>query len=162
MPVSGSCCVLPSAHRSRRRVPIRELLQRLAALSGVPERDIGVSGLKDRNAVTRQWFSVGLAGREEPDWTVLQAGGDVQVLQRGRHTRKLRRGVHRANRFRLLLRAVSGDRAALDARSRHPHTKAAQNIIHDIMGSLPNLGFSRLIELAAEADDLPWPDPDDA
>jgi tRNA pseudouridine13 synthase len=46
----------------------------------------------------------------------LQAGGDVQVLQRGRHTRKLRRGVHRANRFRLLLRDVSGERAALEQR----------------------------------------------
>jgi hypothetical protein len=51
-----------------------------------------------------------------------------------------------------------GDRAALDTRRRHPHVKAAENIIHDIMGALPNLGFSRLIELAAEADDLPWPE----
>lgn len=111
----------------KRNLNSMELLQRLAALSGVPERDIGVSGLKDRNAVTRQWFSVGLAGRPEPDWTALQAGGDVQLLQRGRHTRKLRRGVHRANRFRLLLRAVSGDRAALEQRLQQVREQGAPN-----------------------------------
>ncbi len=100
----------------KRNLNSMELLQRLAALSGVPERDIGVSGLKDRNAVTRQWFSVGMAGREEPDWLALEAGGDVQLLQRGRHSRKLRRGVHRANRFSLVLRAVSGELTALEQR----------------------------------------------
>ena len=97
----------------KRGLNTMELLQRVAALSGVPERDIGVSGLKDRNAVTRQWFSVGLAGRAEPDWRQLEAGGEVRVLECGRHLRKLRRGVHRANRFRLVLREVEGDRAAL-------------------------------------------------
>jgi len=100
----------------KRNLNSTELLQRLAALGGVPERDIGVSGLKDRNAVTRQWFSLGLAGRAEPDWSALEEPGDVRVLQRVRHDRKLRRGVHRANRFRLLLREVDGERAALEAR----------------------------------------------
>lgn len=100
----------------KRNLNTMELLQRLAALSAVPQRDIGVSGLKDRNAVTRQWFSIGMAGRAEPDWRLLEADGDVQVLQQGRHNRKLRRGVHRANRFRLLLRAVTGNGDALEQR----------------------------------------------
>ena len=47
----------------KRNLNSMELLQRLAALSGVPERDIGVSGLSDRNAVTRQWFSIGRRAR---------------------------------------------------------------------------------------------------
>jgi len=97
----------------KRELNTMELLQRVAALSGAPERDIGVSGLKDRNAVTRQWFSVGMAGRAEPDWRQLEAAGDVKVLKQGRHLRKLRRGVHKANRFRLVLRDFQGDRAAL-------------------------------------------------
>jgi tRNA pseudouridine13 synthase len=100
----------------KRNLNTMELLQRLAAASGVPQRDIGVSGLKDRNAVTRQWFSIGMAGRTEPDWQVLEAAGDVQLLERGRHSRKLRRGVHRSNRFRLMLRAVTGERDALEQR----------------------------------------------
>ncbi len=111
----------------KRNLNSMELLQRLAALSGVPERDIGVSGLKDRNAVTRQWFSVGMAGRQEPDWLALEAGGDVQLLQRGRHSRKLRRGVHRANRFRLMLRAVSGERAELEQRLQLLREQGAPN-----------------------------------
>jgi tRNA pseudouridine13 synthase len=96
-----------------------DLEQRLALLCGVPRRDIGYSGLKDRNAVTRQWFSVGLAGRAEPDWGKLEADhseGAVRVLEVTRHRRKLRRGVHRRNRFRLLLRNVQGDRQAMDER----------------------------------------------
>lgn len=97
----------------KRELNTMELLQRVAALSGAPERDIGISGLKDRNAITRQWFSVGMAGRAEPDWRQLEGAGDVQVLESGRHLRKLRRGVHRANRFRLVLREVEGDRGVL-------------------------------------------------
>lgn len=95
-----------------------DLEQRLALLCGVPRRDIGYSGLKDRNAVTRQWFSVGLAGRAEPDWGRLEDGdeGAVRVLEVTRHRRKLRRGVHRRNRFRLLLREVRGDRGAMAER----------------------------------------------
>lgn len=100
----------------KRQLNSMELLQRLSDLSGVAQRDIGISGLKDRNAVTRQWFSVGMAGRPEPDWYSLQAGGDVLVLEVGHHLRKLRRGVHRANRFTLVLRELQGDRAALEQR----------------------------------------------
>jgi tRNA pseudouridine13 synthase len=100
----------------KRNLNTLELQQRLAAVSEVPERDIGVCGLKDRNAVTRQWFSVGLAGRQEPDWHALEGAGDVQVLERGRHSRKLRRGVHRANRFKLVLRGLSGERGILEQR----------------------------------------------
>ena len=100
----------------KRQLNSMDLLSRLARLSGVAERDIGLSGLKDRNAVTRQWFSVGMAGRPEPDWQLLATDGDVEVLATGRHLRKLRRGVHRANRFKLVLRQLSGDRQQLESR----------------------------------------------
>jgi tRNA pseudouridine13 synthase len=103
-------------HLQKRKLNSMDLLQRVSELSGVPPRDIGISGLKDRNAVTAQWFSVGMAGRTEPDWRALESSGDVRVLEVGRHQRKLRRGVHRANRFTLVLREVSGDHAALEQR----------------------------------------------
>ena len=103
-------------HLQKRKLNTMDLLQRVSALSGVAPRDIGISGLKDRNAVTRQWFSVGMAGRSEPDWQALASPGDVQVLAVGRHLRKLRRGVHKANRFTLVLRELRGDRAALEQR----------------------------------------------
>jgi len=90
------------------------LARRLARIAGVPARAIGYSGLKDRQAVTRQWFSIDLAGRAEPDWTGLEDGG-VRLLTRTRSARKLRRGSHRRNAFVLVLRDLRGDAAALEA-----------------------------------------------
>jgi tRNA pseudouridine13 synthase len=90
----------------KRQLNSMELVQRVSALSKVPQRDIGLCGLKDRNAVTRQWISVGMAGRAEPNWQLLEQDGDVSVVTIGWHLRKLRRGVHRANRFTLVLREL--------------------------------------------------------
>jgi tRNA pseudouridine13 synthase len=104
-----------------------DLVQRLSKLSGVPVRDIGYSGLKDRNAVTRQWFSVGMAGRAEPDWLALEAADDVQVLVVGRHSRKLKRGVHRANRFALVLRDLTGDKVELEQRLHRVRARGVPN-----------------------------------
>lgn len=100
----------------KRQLNTMDLVQMIASLRAVAPHEIGICGLKDRNAVTRQWFSIGIAGCVEPDWQLLEAGGDVQVLAVGRHTRKLRRGVHRANRFTLVLRELAGEVAALELR----------------------------------------------
>ncbi len=69
---------------------------------------VGFGGLKDRNAVTTQWFSVDLAGRDEPDWAAALPSG-CEVIARVRHGRKLRRGAFACNRFELVLRDFSGD-----------------------------------------------------
>ena len=91
--------------------------QRLAEAAGVQERDVGYAGLKDRHAITRQWFSIylptGKSG-ETPDLTALQHP-EFKVLGQSRHVKKLRPGDLRGNRFRLVLRDVSGDRAAIEA-----------------------------------------------
>lgn len=93
-----------------------DLVERVARIGGVPVRDVGYSGLKDRNALTTQWFSVGLAGRPEPDWSALETDGKVRLLASGRHLKKLKRGVHRANAFRLRLADFQGDRDSLESR----------------------------------------------
>ncbi|TGD76056.1 tRNA pseudouridine(13) synthase TruD [Mangrovimicrobium sediminis] len=103
-------------HLEKRELTTPELAERLSTLAGVHPREIGYSGMKDRNAVTRQWFSVGLAGRPAPDWSALEAGGEVRVLEATWHRRKLKRGVHRGNRFTLRLRELEADSAALLAR----------------------------------------------
>ena len=43
----------------------------LAKFAGVPPVAVGYAGLKDRHAVTRQTFSVQLAGKPDPDWSTL-------------------------------------------------------------------------------------------
>ncbi|HUH30667.1 MAG TPA: tRNA pseudouridine(13) synthase TruD [Rhodanobacter sp.] len=86
----------------------------LAKFAGVPPVAVGYAGLKDRHAVTRQTFSVQLAGKPDPDWSQLACAG-VNVLAATRHSRKLKRGALRGNRFVLVLRDVRGDHAAADA-----------------------------------------------
>lgn len=91
------------------------LAAELARLSGVNERDIGYAGLKDRHAVTTQWFSIDMAGRREPNWQDLTTDS-LTVLRVERHRRKLRRGTLTGNRFTIRLRELTGDAAVLEGR----------------------------------------------
>ena len=87
--------------------------RQLARFAKVPQRDVGYAGLKDRRAVTRQWFSV--PRWHSPDWHRLQADG-IRLLEVERHDRKLRRGAHRGNRFRIVLRGALPKASQLDER----------------------------------------------
>lgn len=89
--------------------------EQLARLAGVQPGAVSYSGLKDRVAVTRQWFSVHLPGKAAPDWSTLNSE-QITVLEAVRHRSKLRRGTHRSNRFVIRIRDVAGDRAALETR----------------------------------------------
>jgi tRNA pseudouridine13 synthase len=75
--------------------------RQLARHAGVRGSDVGYAGMKDRHAVTRQWFSVPRHG--ETDWRAFAADG-MTILDVRRHHRKLRRGAHDANTFRIALR----------------------------------------------------------
>jgi tRNA pseudouridine13 synthase len=88
--------------------------QQLAAAAGVHDRDVGYAGLKDRYAITRQWFSIYLPKGQSPDLTALQHP-EFKVLSQTRHVKKLRPGDLQGNRFRIVLRDVSGDRDAIEA-----------------------------------------------
>jgi tRNA pseudouridine13 synthase len=88
--------------------------QQLAAAAGVQERDVGYAGLKDRYAITRQWFSIYLPKGETPDLTLLQHP-EFKVMGQSRHVKKLRPGDLLGNWFRIVLREVSGDRDAVEA-----------------------------------------------
>jgi tRNA pseudouridine13 synthase len=89
--------------------------QQLKTFAGVRPVDVGFAGLKDRHAVTRQWFSVDLAGKPAPDWMQFQSSG-YRVIEWAWHRRKLRRGGLRGNGFRVVVRNLSGDLAALRQR----------------------------------------------
>jgi tRNA pseudouridine13 synthase len=74
--------------------------RQLARHAGARAADVGYSGMKDRHAITRQWFSV---PRRDTDWASFAAEG-VTILDVRKHHRKLRRGAHAGNRFRIALR----------------------------------------------------------
>ncbi|MGI9302420.1 MAG: tRNA pseudouridine(13) synthase TruD, partial [Gammaproteobacteria bacterium] len=52
-----------------------QVARALAAGAGVPGKDIGFAGLKDRHAIATQWFSVRLAGRTAPEWQTCMPHG---------------------------------------------------------------------------------------
>lgn len=87
----------------------------LAKLAGVPKRDVGYAGMKDRQAVTTQWFSVDLAGKPEPDWHSIESD-EIEIMAITRHRAKLKRGALLGNEFVLVLRELSGDQDVLSAR----------------------------------------------
>jgi tRNA pseudouridine13 synthase len=88
----------------------------LARAAGVAARDVGWSGQKDRNALTRQAFTLPWPAQTPVAGCLEFAGEGYRVLRADRHGRKLRPGSHRANRFALRVRAVAGDLDALVAR----------------------------------------------
>ena len=114
--------------------------QQLAEAAGVQERDVGYAGLKDRYAITRQWFSIylpiGKGKGETPDLTPLQHP-EFRVLGQNRHVKKLRPGDLQGNRFRIVLRDVAGDRDAVEANLKAvasqgvPNYFGAQRFGHD-------------------------------
>lgn len=89
--------------------------EHLAAMAHVRVSDVSYSGMKDRRAVTRQWFSVYLQQRDDFVWPLSPDSG-ITLLRCARHHKKLRRGEHAANFFRIHLRRLDGDRDALLAR----------------------------------------------
>lgn len=86
------------------------LAGQLARFAGVEPVAVGYAGLKDRHAVTTQWFSIKLEGHDEPDWNLFDAD-NCRILKRFKHTKKLKRGVLAGNQFSLLLTDIDGDRA---------------------------------------------------
>jgi len=101
----------------KRQENTEQVARCLARLAGVTQRDVSYAGLKDRNAVTEQWFSVYLPGGSEPEWSALDSAS-VTLLRCAWHHRKLRRGALRGNAFRIRVRNISGDRPSLDRRLR--------------------------------------------
>ena len=90
------------------------VVRQLASWAGVRPRDIGTAGLKDRDGIARQWFSIWLPGRPAPTQPPDIEG--VRILKRVRHGRKLQTGALSGNQFVITLRQVAGVRTAIEDR----------------------------------------------
>lgn len=87
--------------------------EKLAEFAGVSAKNMSYAGLKDRHAITEQWFCLHLAGKATPDFSQFQLD-DVEILEITRHNRKIRVGSLDGNHFELLLRdVVESDELAL-------------------------------------------------
>lgn len=83
--------------------------RKLARFANVRQCDIGFAGMKDRHAVTTQWFSVWLPKGDEPNWEDFNSE-NIRVLYVTRHARKLKRGAIACNRFVITIRNWQGDK----------------------------------------------------
>lgn len=92
--------------------------KRLTRAAGVKSVAVGYAGRKDRNALTRQWFSVHLPGETGDSAPQGFESEQVRVLRTARHSRKLRVGALRGNRFVLQIREIEADAGLLETRLR--------------------------------------------
>ncbi|MBA1148156.1 tRNA pseudouridine(13) synthase TruD [Ectothiorhodospiraceae bacterium WFHF3C12] len=111
----------PSGHGEHLFLQVRktgrtteEAARALSAWLEVPVRHISYAGLKDRNAMTTQWFSVHTPAMPAPGPVPGEPAVEVLVVRR--NERKLRRGALDGNRFTLTLREVDAGTAALGHR----------------------------------------------
>lgn len=79
--------------------------EKLAQFAGISPRQMSYAGLKDRHAITEQWFCLHLP-KHTPDFSQFQLEG-VEVLDVTRHQRKIRIGSLAGNEFEILLRDVN-------------------------------------------------------
>ena len=103
-----------------------EVARLLADILNTDRNQVGYSGMKDRRAVTSQWFSVPESGAQRLDESTLGEAG-LDLLETRGNDRKLRIGSHRANRFRIRLRRLQGDRQDLVRRLNTLETSGVPN-----------------------------------
>ncbi len=93
----------------KRGLTTRDLVLALLR-QGLKEKEIGVAGLKDKYAVTRQWLSV--PNRHAAAFTALEKLDGAEVLETSRHRNKLGTGHLRGNRFSIRVRGGNAVAAA--------------------------------------------------
>ncbi|MTC27423.1 tRNA pseudouridine(13) synthase TruD [Providencia alcalifaciens] len=80
--------------------------EQLAKFAKISARAVSYAGLKDRHAVTEQWFCLQMPGKDTPDFSAWQLEG-CRVLAVTRQKRKLRIGSLKGNQFEITLRDIT-------------------------------------------------------
>ena len=93
-----------------------ELIHRIVRNLGVPVKDIGLAGQKDRHAITRQFVSV---PKRFSEHAAKLNDENIKVLLVTAHPNKLKTGHLRGNKFHLVLRSPSGAFTQRDAQAVH-------------------------------------------
>ena len=87
----------------------------LARVADCRTSEVGFAGLKDRNAVTTQAFTVPRGHRAAGEF-IGAAGEGYEVIAAAAHQKKLPRGALQGNRFEIVVRELRCDPAALQQR----------------------------------------------
>ncbi len=100
--------------------------QQLAKVAGVKSMAVSYAGMKDRHAITTQWFSIHLPGIDDPDFSMLDQH-EFRILDMVRHDRKLKRGALSGNRFKLRITELSANAAELQERLERVQAQGVPN-----------------------------------
>ncbi len=102
----------------KRNYSTTEVARKISTAFGVKNRDVSYAGMKDRRAVTTQWFSAKLPqGENSPIDDYIQTGeSDIEVLESLRNKSRLKIGSHRRNRFQLVLKEFAGEKSELEGK----------------------------------------------
>jgi tRNA pseudouridine13 synthase len=119
----GEHCLVRIEKRGRNT---NDVATDLAKKLGIRKRLVSHCGLKDKQAVTRQWFSLHLPGQPSPESKDLDIDG-VRVLEITRNLRKLHRGTHAGNRFTIRLRHCAFSQEAAAVRWQHVTERGVPN-----------------------------------
>lgn len=92
-----------------------DVAKQLSLVTGVHGSEIGYSGMKDRRAEARQWFSIKLPAGREAELMACESDS-LRIVETHRNSRKLKIGSHRSNHFRILLRDCDGSRDEFERR----------------------------------------------
>ncbi len=102
-------------HLRKRDWNTKDVARLLTTLGTGRIRQVGYAGLKDRHAVTSQWFSLPIETIDpEKIKDALPDGLELLEVLRARHA--VRRGGLKANRFTIRLRDVQGDPLTVEKR----------------------------------------------
>jgi tRNA pseudouridine13 synthase len=99
----------------KRAANTRWVAAEIARAAGVAAHDVGYAGLKDRQSITVQWFSVPALATTVDFWRA-QHSAEFRVLEVQANTRKLKRGALTGNRFKIRLRHVDWSREQLESK----------------------------------------------
>ncbi|MFA5678968.1 MAG: tRNA pseudouridine(13) synthase TruD [Pseudomonas sp.] len=110
----------------KRDLNTEDVARQLARAAGIKLKDVSYAGIKDKRAITSQWFSLQLPGRADPDLSSLWAD-QLRCLASNRHSRKLQRGAHSANHFVIRLTSLQAEQQALDERLRRIAAQGVPN-----------------------------------
>lgn len=113
----------------------------LSEWAEIPLRDVGYSGLKDRHALTTQWFSLRIPKKQLPasEFAPVDIGDheSVTILAQHWHNKKLNRGTHKANEFIITLRGIQFDESATETSEQ---VLSAKQIVEQHLESISKSG----------------------
>ncbi|MBL4773336.1 MAG: tRNA pseudouridine(13) synthase TruD, partial [Alcanivoracaceae bacterium] len=101
--------------------------KQLSNICQVPRRQVGFAGLKDRHAITQQWFSIQLPKISDPVKIQSALPDEVTILSSQKHSRKIKIGQLDFNQFEIIIRDIKGEKEQIE-----------QNIQNIINNGVPN------------------------